>query len=233
MLENSRGAHESGPRLHPRFSWGTTLLVSLVMLLPCVWQSRIQSIDLSSHIYNAWLASLIAQNQAPGLWLAHQANNVLFDLLLAGLLPYFGAAATQQIAVGLAVLVVSWGAILLISHRRPELVVRVAVSRGAIVWVHFPGRLLQFLSWFGNLLLVFGFVFFWPVAETFADYAIAGTGLACPPASGFVGGWLGSLYRCGRARSRTSAAAFGGCCCGGLVGRPFLAQGCLPWRVVD
>ena len=120
MLENSRGAHESGPRLHPRFSWGTTLLVSLVMLLPCVWQSRIQSIDLSSHIYNAWLASLIAQNQAPGLWLAHQANNVLFDLLLAGLLPYFGAAATQQIAVGLAVLVFSWGAILLISHRRPQ-----------------------------------------------------------------------------------------------------------------
>ena len=35
------------------------------LLVPCFWQPRIQSVDLSSHIYNAWLASLIARNQAP------------------------------------------------------------------------------------------------------------------------------------------------------------------------
>jgi len=118
--ENSRSAHNSGGGIRPRFSWAISLLFSLVFLLPCFWQSRIQSIDLSSHIYNAWLASLIAQNQAPGLWIARQSTNVLFDLMLAWLLPYFGAATAQRIAVGTAVLVFSWGAILLISRGRPR-----------------------------------------------------------------------------------------------------------------
>ena len=106
--------------MHAWFSWKIALPVSFLLLLPCFWQSRIQSIDLSSHIYNAWLASLIAKNQAPGLWIAHQSNNVLFDLLLAWLFPHFGAAAAQRIAVGAAVLIFSWGAILLISHGRPK-----------------------------------------------------------------------------------------------------------------
>jgi len=114
--EHSSTAHNSSGEMF----WAIPLLLSMVLLLPCVWQSRIQSIDLSSHIYNAWLASLIAQNQAPGLWLAYPSNNVLFDLLLAWLLPYFGAAAAQGIAVGVSVLVFSWGAILLISRRRPR-----------------------------------------------------------------------------------------------------------------
>jgi len=104
----------------PHYSWGIWLLVSVALLLPCFWQSRIQSIDLSSHIYNAWLALLIAQNQAPGLWIAHQSNNVLFDLMLDWLLPRCGAAATQRIAVATAVFVFSWGAILLISRCRPR-----------------------------------------------------------------------------------------------------------------
>src|SRR5208282_5044364 len=93
--ENSRKAHNSGSGIRPRFSWGITLPVSLLFLLPCFWQLRIQSIDLSSHIYNAWLASLVVQNQAPGLWIAHQSNNVLFDLMLTWLLPRCGAAAAQ------------------------------------------------------------------------------------------------------------------------------------------
>jgi hypothetical protein len=100
-------------------SWKIAVLVSLVLLLPCFWQSRIQSVDLSSHIYNAWLASLIAQNRAPGLWIAPQSHNVLFDLILTWLLPHFGAAAAQKIAVGTAVLIFSWGAILLICRGRP------------------------------------------------------------------------------------------------------------------
>lgn len=106
--------------MHTLFSWKIAILVSFLLLLPCFWQSRIQSIDLSSHIYNTWLASLIARNQAPGLWIAHQSNNVLFDFMLTWLFPRCGAAAAQRIAVGAAVLIFSWGAILLICRGRPK-----------------------------------------------------------------------------------------------------------------
>lgn len=103
-----------------RFSWKFTVPVSFLLLLPCFWQARIESIDLSSHIYNTWLASLIAQKQAPGLWIAQQTSNVLFDFMLAGLFPLFGANLAQKIAVGASVLVFSWGAILLISRGQPK-----------------------------------------------------------------------------------------------------------------
>ena len=83
---------------------------SLLLLVPCFWQQRIQAGDLSSHLYNAWLAQLIERGQAPGLTLARQSNNVLFDLMLSGLLRAFGAAAAQRIAVSMAVLVFFWGA---------------------------------------------------------------------------------------------------------------------------
>lgn len=111
---------ESDRAARTRFPWRIALPVSLLLVLPCFWQSRIQSIDLSSHIYNAWLASLISHNQAPGLWIAHQSNNVLFDFMLAWLLPHLGAAVAQKIAVAISVLIFSWGAILLISRGRPR-----------------------------------------------------------------------------------------------------------------
>jgi len=111
--------HSASP-VHTQFSWKIAVLVSLVLLVPCFWQPRIQSIDLCSHIYNAWLTSLIGQHQAPGLWIAPQSNNVLFDLMLAWLFPHVGAAAAQRIAVGTTVLIFSWGAILLISRGRPR-----------------------------------------------------------------------------------------------------------------
>lgn len=120
MTQNSKASHDSENASHKRFSWRIAVPVSLILVLPCFWQSRIQSIDLSSHIYNAWLTSLVAQNRAPGLWIAPQSNNVLFDLILARLFPHFGAAATQRIAVCVAVLIFAWGAILLISGRRPR-----------------------------------------------------------------------------------------------------------------
>src|SRR5580693_3735768 len=58
------------------------ILASILVLLPCFWQARIQAGDLSSHIYNSWLAQLIERGQAPGLALVRQSNNVLFDLML-------------------------------------------------------------------------------------------------------------------------------------------------------
>jgi hypothetical protein len=83
---------------------------SLLVLVPCFWQSRVQAGDMGSHLYNAWLAGLIERGQAPGLVIASQTTNVLFDLLLAKLLPAVGAAAAERVAAALAVLVFFWGA---------------------------------------------------------------------------------------------------------------------------
>jgi hypothetical protein len=91
--------------------------VSILLLTPCFWQRRIQAGDLSSHIYNAWLAQLIGHGEAPGLTLARQSNNILFDWMLSGFMRAFGAAAAQRIAVSLAVLVFFWGAFAFIGSR--------------------------------------------------------------------------------------------------------------------
>ena len=58
-------------------------LVSLLLLLPVYWQPRVQAGDLSSHIYNAWLAHLIETGKAQGLVVVTQTTNVLFDLILS------------------------------------------------------------------------------------------------------------------------------------------------------
>jgi len=48
--DNSRaGAHAS-----TRMVW-TMALISGALLVPCFWHSHLQSVDLPSHIYNAWL----------------------------------------------------------------------------------------------------------------------------------------------------------------------------------
>src|SRR5271170_1916391 len=91
--------------------WIAIPLFSVVLLIPCFWQSRIQSADLSSHVYNAWLASLIQQGAAPGLWIAPQSNNVLFDLMLDWLLVRVGPDLAQRLAVSISVLVFGWGGI--------------------------------------------------------------------------------------------------------------------------
>jgi hypothetical protein len=85
-------------------------LLSILFVIPCFWQSRIQAGDLSSHVYNAWLASLISQGKIPGLWIARQSNNVLFDLDLEWLMRYVGSGAAQRIAVSSMALIFAWGA---------------------------------------------------------------------------------------------------------------------------
>ena len=97
-------------------------LISLLVLVPCFWQSRIQAGDLSSHLYNAWLSVLIGEGKAPGLFLASQRTNVLFDLILSGLMRVAGPWGAEHIAVPLVVLVFFWGAFALVctlSRRRP------------------------------------------------------------------------------------------------------------------
>src|SRR5262245_58200990 len=100
-----------------RFIWhlAAFLLASVGLLIPSFWQSRLQAGDLSSHLYNAWLAQLIERDQAPGLSIAFQATNVLFDLLLKALFGALGAGPAQRIAVAMCVLVFAWGAFAFVS----------------------------------------------------------------------------------------------------------------------
>src|SRR5262245_6281986 len=90
-------------------------IVSLAVVIPCFWQSRLQAGDLSSHIYNSWLAELIAQGKAPGLSIATQTTNVLFDWILSALFRSAGATMAQRVGVGIAVLVFVWGAFAFVS----------------------------------------------------------------------------------------------------------------------
>jgi hypothetical protein len=83
--------------------------VSAAVLAPCFWHRMIVAGDLSSHLYNAWLAQLIERGQAPGLWLAHRWNNILFDLWLDALGRLFSLHVAEKIAVSLAVLIFFWG----------------------------------------------------------------------------------------------------------------------------
>ncbi len=97
-------------------------LVSLLLLAPCYWQPRLQAGDLSSHIYNAWLAQLIESGRTQGLTLVNQTTNILFDLILGSLFRLVGAEAAQRIGVSLAVLIFTWGAfafVRAVSGRRP------------------------------------------------------------------------------------------------------------------
>lgn len=85
------------------------LILSAAALIPCFWHKRIEAGDLASHAYNAWLAQLIEQGQAPGLYIARQWNNILFDVMLLGLAKVLGFTAGQKIAVSVCVLVFFWG----------------------------------------------------------------------------------------------------------------------------
>ncbi|MDR3721937.1 MAG: hypothetical protein P4L00_10085 [Candidatus Acidoferrales bacterium] len=95
--------------------WLEFLATSAVLLVPCFWHREIVASDLGSHLYNAWLAQLIRHGQAPGLWIAPQRTNVLFDFLLSGFGALFGLHAAQKIAVSLAVLIFFWGIFALVS----------------------------------------------------------------------------------------------------------------------
>jgi hypothetical protein len=98
-----------------RRNWGKVLIVSAIVLVPCFWHRHIVASDLGSHLYNAWLAQLIAHGQAPGLWFSGQWTNVLFDLLLARFGAIFGLAAAEKIVVSLCVLIFFWGTFSLVS----------------------------------------------------------------------------------------------------------------------
>jgi hypothetical protein len=83
--------------------------VSAVVIIPCFWHRHIEAGDLPSHTFNAWLATLIQQGRAPGLYLAPRWHNILFDLLLLYSVKLLGFAAGPKIVVAISVLIFFWG----------------------------------------------------------------------------------------------------------------------------
>ena len=83
--------------------------MSALIIIPCFWHRHIEAGDLPSHTYNAWLAELIQQGRAPGLYLAARWNNILFDLLLFSSAKLFGFVAGPKVAVAFCALLFFWG----------------------------------------------------------------------------------------------------------------------------
>ena len=97
-------------------------LVSIALVIPCFWQPIVSGFDLQSHLYNAWLATLIEDGSIHGLWIGKQGTNVLIDMLLPGLLRIFGVSGAERIICCALVLIFFWGAFRFISavRRRPS-----------------------------------------------------------------------------------------------------------------
>jgi len=95
--------------------WWLVLAVSATVLIPCFWHQHIEAGDLASHVYNAWLAQLIEKGKAPGLSIAKQWNNILFDVTLLGLAKIVGFVAAEKIAVSACVLTFFWGVFAFVS----------------------------------------------------------------------------------------------------------------------
>jgi hypothetical protein len=146
------------------------LTISVLILIPCFWHRHIEAGDLSSHVYNAWLAHLIERGQAPGLWIAHSSTNILFDYLLSGLARIFGLQIAEKLAVALAVLIFFWGAFALVSTvaRRAPWFLAPALALVAYGWTFEMG----FFNYYISLgLSFFALAILWRGAGW--DYAIA------------------------------------------------------------
>lgn len=137
------------------------ILVSLVVLVPCFWHQHIEAGDLGSHVYNAWLAQLIQQGKAPGLYIVRQWSNVLFDLMLLHLGDLFGLAAAEKIAVSLCVLIFFWGVFLLMKtvSGRPPWFLTPAMAMLAYGYIFHMG----FMNYYLSLgLACIGIALLWP-----------------------------------------------------------------------
>ena len=167
--------------------------ISVVLLIPCFWHRRIEADDLASHTYNAWLAQLVWQGRAPGLWVKHLSNNVLFDWMLSGFTSVFGFSLGEKIAVSLAVLLVFWGVFAFVS----------AISRSA-PWTLLPAVAMVIYGWtfqngLFNYYLAIGFSFWalsiWCAAQGWNRlYALAFTPVIFFAHPLGVGWFLGAAF---------------------------------------
>lgn len=146
--ENSTTEQPAGLLLFLRQRWPRITVISVLLLVPCFWHRRIEAGDLASHVYNAWLAQLIQKGQAPGLYIARQWNNVLFDLMLLKLANLFGLVAAEKIAVSVCVLVFFWGVFALIAAltKRSPWFLLPCVAMLAYGWTFSVGFLNYYLS---------------------------------------------------------------------------------------
>ena len=131
-----------------RKHWGTLLFVSALVLIPCFWHRHIEAGDLGSHTYIAWLANLVEQGRVPGLFIAHQWNNIPVDLGLSWLGPRLGFNAADKIVVSVCVLTFFWGAFAFIaaSTRRVPWTVVPAIAMIAYGFTFYAGFLNFYLS---------------------------------------------------------------------------------------
>ena len=137
-----------------RKNWTVFLLVSAIVVIPCLWHRHIEAGDLGSHAYISWLANLVEQGRVPGLYIANQWNNIIVDLGLSRLGPRLGFATAEKIIVSGCALTFFWGAFALIaaSTRRIPWAVTPAI---AIVTYGFT-----FYAGFMNFYLSLGIAFF-------------------------------------------------------------------------
>ncbi len=143
-----------------RKHWLALSGISILILAPCFWHREIVASDLGSHLYNAWLVQLIHRGQSPGLWIAPQRTNILFDILLSNLGSIFGLRTAERVAVSLAVLTFFWGAFGLISAavRRPPWSLLPCIALVTYGWTFHLG----FFNYYLSLgLSFFGLALWW------------------------------------------------------------------------
>jgi hypothetical protein len=131
-----------------RSRWLLATLLSVLLISPCYWHRRIEAGDLASHTYNAWLAHLIGQGQAPGLYIVPQLNNALLDLALLHLGNAVGFVAAEKIVAAVCVLVFFWGSFSFIAaatRRAPWFLVP-AIAMIAYGYTFYMGFLNFYLS---------------------------------------------------------------------------------------
>jgi len=143
-------------------------ILSILLLIPCIWHAHIQAGDLGSHVYNAWLAQLANHGQAPGVYVAHQWNNILFDVTLGQSAKLFGWRGAEILTVWASVLIFFWGVFSFVS----------AITK-RIPWLLVPCF----------AMLAYGYSF----SMGFLNYYLS-IGLACFSLAAFwrgaVGNWL-------------------------------------------
>jgi hypothetical protein len=94
--------------------WLRIVAISAALLVPCFWHRRIVASDLGSHLYNAWLAQLVAHDQVTDMHVAHQWTNILFDYMLSAAGAFVSLHTAERIVVPICVLIFFWGAFALV-----------------------------------------------------------------------------------------------------------------------
>ena len=118
--------------------WLVYFLLSLLVILPCLWSPLVSSVDAQSHLYNAWLSTLVDRGQIQGLVSRPQTTNIVVDIFLSRIIVVGGVSLAERLVSGLLILTFFWGAFRLVW----------VVNGRTITWI---------LPWLA--ILAYGFVF--------------------------------------------------------------------------